>query len=79
MKGKLNTFRSGADDAPVGVERFAVQTHDPELVSELISEIYGVHRAQLGGSRERFRVSPSSVVVGSNLRWARPRKGATQR
>ena len=51
--------------APVGVERFAVQTRDPELAHELISEIYGVHRALLSGDCENFRFSLSSAAVGS--------------
>jgi AraC-like DNA-binding protein len=47
------------------VERFAVQTRDPELAHELISEIYGVHRALLSGSCADFRFSLSSASVGS--------------
>jgi hypothetical protein len=54
-------------NAPVGVERFAVQTRDPELAHELLSEIYGVHRALLSGRRADFRFSLSSASVGSHI------------
>ena len=47
------------------MERFAVQTRDPELAHELVSEIYGAHRALISGNSEDFRFSLCSAAVGS--------------